>query len=471
MGEFYKKERRRSKKEMSGKKIMKKIAAMLIAAAVAFPVMGISAFAETSQLESNGEMTEYLPSEDKQIRKNNTAQVKNGKTFEVRRATSDDSDFAGLIKFTGLKQEGKQIASATLKLVGERKKAGNRKIDVFLFSSNEWTEEGTQYTDVETEVAQVRETQALASFEPAGTNGKTFNEDTGIGLEGWTNTIVLTGLEGSTEDTLSFLVSANDESSTAQTCFYTKDVTDDNLGADTLAAYLANNDYTVEDLKPVLTIVYENVEYTEAEITTEITSADSNDAGFTEVNYDTFFATSYQIEAIQNGVGFQGAQIRTTKGKEGFRFVSLVNKEKLTDEALTEAGAVTVEYGTLIIPEAALQNRELTLATATNGITYNSSKVYAAKVKSTVNMEEGTTFNKFAATIVGDGITSGSTNTIYTCNFVVRPYMVYMDADGNQTDVMYGTQDTRSMQQVAQALDLSEYSGHALEYLTAVRGK
>lgn len=210
--------------------------------------------------------------------------------------------------------------------------------------------------------------------------------------------------------------------------------------------------------------------FAQTEITTEIGSGEGVGKGITELTYDQFFLSASQTDAMEHGVGFQGAQIRTTQGKEGFRFVSLVYKDKLTDEALAAAGAVSAEYGTLLIPAAALNGGALTLETVTQGVAYQSDTIYAAKVKSTVTMEEGVAFNKFVATIVGEGITSGSARPIYNMDFAVRPYLIYKDADGQSVQVLYGTQAARSMQQVAQALDLTGYSGHALEYLTAVRG-
>ncbi|MGN0243354.1 MAG: SpaA isopeptide-forming pilin-related protein [Lachnospiraceae bacterium] len=211
---------------------------------------------------------EYTATEDKQVRKNSTNQSATAISFEVRQSASDDSDFAGLLKFTGLQKPGKKIASATLTLVGERKKAGNRPIDVYLFDDNDWSEESTQYADVETAIAETRQKTVLASFVPAGVNNKALFDAGGldVGLSAWINHIELTGLQGSTTDTLSFLLSADAElyNSTAQTCFYTKDATEEALKADayqaTVLEYLNNNGYQAEDLHPRLSIVYEDID-------------------------------------------------------------------------------------------------------------------------------------------------------------------------------------------------------------------
>lgn len=213
------------------------------------------------------DVSQYLPSDDKQLRKGNGNQPANGKIIEIWRTTETasenaNSDFAGLFKFSGLHKEGKQIVSATLKLVTEREKASNAPVDVYLFD-NDWAENYTQYADEEDKISDLRQNGTpLTSFIPqnGGYTGKAiWDNGVDINLNSWTNYISLdAGLKGSTADTLSFLVSRQHSyDKKRQAAFYTKDVTEVEAN---LASYLAENDYTVDDLKPMLTVVYEDVE-------------------------------------------------------------------------------------------------------------------------------------------------------------------------------------------------------------------
>lgn len=184
----------------------------------------------------------------------------------------------------------------------------------------------------------------------------------------------------------------------------------------------------------------------------------------------------YIKNALLNGISFQGAQIRTTSGSEGFRFISVI-KRTIKEGAELPEGAAKAEYGTLLIPEIAFgetENPVLDLDKAENGVVYEKPdgtnvRVMAAKVPSTVDYENLTLnpYVKFAILMMGfDG------DSVYKQKFIVRPYLIYKDAEGNQIgETVYGEQEVRSMQQVAKAVlndSTVSYTSEERAYLAKV---
>ncbi|MGN0242451.1 MAG: sialate O-acetylesterase [Lachnospiraceae bacterium] len=178
---------------------------------------------------------------------------------------------------------------------------------------------------------------------------------------------------------------------------------------------------------------------------------------------------------LTNGIAFQGAQIRTAADNQGLRFVSLI-KRTLKDKTEVPEGVAGIEYGNLLIPEVAFNTSEekvLDMKTVTEGVICEVNgkrvNVKAAKVQSTVDYENNASMNyvKFASLL-----RIGSQTTIYKQNFVVRPYLIYLDAAGNQVgEVVYVDQESRNMHEIAKVVlqgDVSQYSADELEYLNSV---
>ncbi|MGN0243631.1 MAG: hypothetical protein ACI4CT_06165 [Lachnospiraceae bacterium] len=188
-------------------------------------------------------------------------------------------------------------------------------------------------------------------------------------------------------------------------------------------------------------------------------------------------AEDYICEALVDGVSFQGAQIRTQSENQGLRFVSLI-KRQLKEKTELPDSVKSIEYGNLLIPQIAFDNStsgltELDMTAVEEGITCTVNEqeiiVKAAKVQSTVDYENDAALEyvKFASLL-----RVGSNTSVYKQNFVVRPYLIYRDSNGNQVgDIVYAKQESRNMHDIARETlqgDKSQYSDDELEYLNAV---
>ncbi|MGN0242773.1 MAG: hypothetical protein ACI4CT_01785, partial [Lachnospiraceae bacterium] len=176
-----------------------------------------------------------------------------------------------------------------------------------------------------------------------------------------------------------------------------------------------------------------------------------------------------------SALSFQGSQIRLNSTNPGFRFVSLIARI-VREKSSFPDGVESIEYGNLLIPEIALTasgTEALEMSAVTDGITceINDTKVLikAAKVKSTVDYENdsSTAYVKFATLLL-----VGNNTSVYKQNFVVRPYLIYRDSNGNQVgEIVYAKQESRNMRDIAKEIlqgETSQYSADELNYLNAV---
>lgn len=183
--------------------------------------------------------------------------------LEVRSNADYTTDFVGALKFDIPETpDGKKIDTVSLKLV--TRSLANKNISSFnlaVFNSSAWTNESTLYADVESDITEARNNDAIATFIPKGMKNKALT-DTGLtdeytNLEAWTNTIALTPTIVTPNNSLSLIIyedSTNDDT----VKFYSKEVTDQTL---------KTNNVTIpaEDLVPQLTITYADADKVSAE--------------------------------------------------------------------------------------------------------------------------------------------------------------------------------------------------------------
>ena len=151
----------------------------------------------------------------------------------------------------------------------------------------------------------------------------------------------------------------------------------------------------------------------------------------------------------------QGAQIRLN-GVQGLRFISRMDLENI--ELLEASGATEIEYGTLLIPSADVQDyREIQI-----GATLNGHEV--AKVPAVFIYDITETENIYTAVI---------TNVLeknYSRAYTARPYLSYKDKDGVSRAVYGNSCVSRSIYQVAKAAlnDADRYSDNELATLQGI---
>ena len=151
----------------------------------------------------------------------------------------------------------------------------------------------------------------------------------------------------------------------------------------------------------------------------------------------------------------QGAQIRLS-GVQGLRFISRMSLENI--ELLEASGATEIEYGTLLIPSADVQNfRDIQIGATLNGHA-------VAKVPAVFIYDITETENIYTAVI---------TNVLeknYSRAYTARPYLSYKDKDGVSRAVYGDSCVSRSIYQVAKAAlnDADRYSDSELATLQGI---
>ena len=208
--------------------------------------------------------TTLAPTVDGWIRGNNES-AKNYDADKLEVANyANESDatknyqFWGVMQFKITKPEGKQVKTATLRLVTERVKA-DRAFAIYKLGT---TLTGSQtYGNIKSQVDAAMATSPIATFTVKGEYNKALTVGNDIAslaeeykaIDAWTNTITLnvSSINNATSDDFSFIIVATKASSTAQsTCFFTSE------RADKLT--LNSVDIAAADLQPQLTVEYED---------------------------------------------------------------------------------------------------------------------------------------------------------------------------------------------------------------------
>lgn len=153
-------------------------------------------------------------------------------------------EYLGLMSFSIPEKSGYKIKSATLKLVTERAKGT---LDIYAF--NGAVSNSDTYNSQSPNLVTARQGSAIKSVRLAGTNGKAVTDaGASSSLADWTNVIDLTAYARTGDFNLLLTNHANSTSTSIKVYSSdAEDVTNDNEGF-TFAA---------DDLKPVLTVVYE----------------------------------------------------------------------------------------------------------------------------------------------------------------------------------------------------------------------
>ncbi len=260
-------------------KKIKRIISLISSTALLTTSIGISPMG-VSAAEDTDKNIALRPTYDIQLRYNNDRQDASGGTMEVRSNWIDGvlaNDFLGIMRYEIPETpEGMHIAGAELKLVTERRKAGNTKFQIYkIDTGDKWVDEKINYSDLEAEIADARAGEALAEFIPAGRSGNAitdgFTDEEYLVLDSWTNTITIpaSGLDVGEFD---FIISRDPNvNNTSQTSFYTKDKTGDiAIGGSNATVTLTGE--AIEQVYPELTISYVPDEQSTPEPTPEVTA-------------------------------------------------------------------------------------------------------------------------------------------------------------------------------------------------------
>ncbi len=200
-------------------------------------------------------------SEDKQIRKNNTAQTANSAKIEYRLQASSDAVFAGLYKIAGL-DTTKKVESISILFTSESKV--NDTIKAYAFG-NDWTEASTQYADVESQVTEAIATDPIGELAIGHGGNKLFEYGDAYDVEtlskhqGTLELQLTEDMKNNDSGVVSFLLySTRDSGEGCQ--LFTKDASKETYNNDTrwasIEQVLTAAGKTAEDLKPVVTVTY-----------------------------------------------------------------------------------------------------------------------------------------------------------------------------------------------------------------------
>lgn len=178
------------------------------------------------------------------------------KTIEMYTSRSDDGtinkDFIGLMSFQVPVKSGYSIKAATLRLVTERAKG-----DLAIYAFGADVSDADTYNSQKENVEVARTTEPLVVTTLKGTwNKATFDGGASSNLEDWVNTIDLTDyVQQQANGKINLLLANNANSTTTSIQVYTSDAQDV-----TNTKVEPNFTFKAEDLKPLLTVVYEKNE-------------------------------------------------------------------------------------------------------------------------------------------------------------------------------------------------------------------
>lgn len=187
---------------------------------------------------------------DTYVRKGNTANHGGETTMEIRTTKNDskDEDFVGLMSFSIPANAVGKITNASLKLVTERCKGAT---EMNIYKYNHDFAENAKYADETSYIEEARATVPTTFKVAYGVRNNSLVSDDiskGAELSKWTNNIDLTSL--ATAEKLNILIASENNGQSNK--FFTKEATD--------VTNAKNSAYTfaADDLKPVLTITYDN---------------------------------------------------------------------------------------------------------------------------------------------------------------------------------------------------------------------
>lgn len=178
------------------------------------------------------------------------------KTLELYTLLKDDKsierDFIGLMSFQVPVKSGYSVKTATLKLVTERAKG-----DLAIYALGADVSDADTYNSQKENVTIARASEPLVVTKLKGTSGKaTFDGGASSNLEDWVNTIDLTDyVQQQANGKVNLLLVNHAESTPTSIQVYTSDAEDM-----TNTKVVPNFTFKADDLKPMLTVVYEKNE-------------------------------------------------------------------------------------------------------------------------------------------------------------------------------------------------------------------
>ena len=178
------------------------------------------------------------------------------KTLELYTLLKDDKsierDFIGLMSFQVPVKSGYSVKTATLKLVTERAKG-----DLAIYALGADVSDADTYNSQKENVTIARASEPLVVTKLKGTSGKaTFDGGASSNLEDWVNTIDLTDyVQQQANGKVNLLLVNHAESTPTSIQVYTSDAEDM-----TNTKVELNFTFKADDLKPLLTVVYEKKE-------------------------------------------------------------------------------------------------------------------------------------------------------------------------------------------------------------------
>ncbi len=178
------------------------------------------------------------------------------KTLELYTLLKDDKsierDFIGLMSFQVPVKSGYSVKTATLKLVTERAKG-----DLAIYALGADVSDADTYNSQKENVTIARASEPLVVTKLKGTSGKaTFDGGASSNLEDWVNTIDLTDyVQQQANGKVNLLLVNHAESTPTSIQVYTSDAEDM-----TNTKVEPNFTFKADDLKPLLTVVYEKKE-------------------------------------------------------------------------------------------------------------------------------------------------------------------------------------------------------------------
>ena len=197
---------------------------------------------------------DYTATADTYLRKGKADNNGAKEQMEIGTNDSKGTDFVGLLKFTIDGEAVGKVEKATLRIVSERVK-GNPQISLYSYS-NEW-ESDAKYEDQTANIEAARATEAIATFTPKGTKGRSILSDTqdnvSTDIADWTNEIDITEyVKTLTDGTFSLMLAETNNQKDNQK-YFASEAKDFSPKKD------ASITITSAQIVPLLTIEYNNV--------------------------------------------------------------------------------------------------------------------------------------------------------------------------------------------------------------------
>ena len=316
--------------------------------------------------------TTLAPTVDGWIRSNSeTAKDYSGNKLEVANYANESDatknyQFWGVMQFKITKPEGKQVKTATLRLVTERVKA-DRAFAIYQLGT---TLTGSQaYGDIKSQVDAAMATSPIATFTVNGQDDKSVDADAAnVGddyktIDAWTNTVTLNvaGINSLATDDFAFIIVATNANGRAQsTCFFTSERTDNlTLGDASVAA---------ADLQPQLSVEFEDAP--DEETTGVVASVDGwiakgggkSYTGNIELKNQKYTANETEKEDLFYGV-LHFDLPTTPDGKK----ISKVSLRLVTERLKNDKNVDVYQLNTAVTADADYSSLESAITTALEG--------------------------------------------------------------------------------------------------------